>query len=89
MVDNVIPFPRPHEMRTEPDALGLYVRAGHNDHAELLNLLAAGDADFFGVVLDAVHDVRHRELRKQIKTRKSDAILEPGTQQSATMGGYT
>jgi hypothetical protein len=69
--------------------VGLYVRAGRNDHKALLNLLSAGDLRCFGVVIDAVHVGRHRELREQVVEHRLDAILDPQTQAAATIGGYT
>ncbi|MFQ5954119.1 MAG: hypothetical protein ACE5JZ_03545 [Kiloniellales bacterium] len=89
MADNVIQMSPPRAVRPAPEPLGLYVRAGRNDHIELLNLLAAGDAECFGVVFDAVHVNRHKELREQIVERRLDAILDPKTQPAATVGGYT
>ena len=65
MADNVTYLPRPRAVRPAPDPVGLYVRAGRNDHKALLNLLSAGDLRCFGVVIDAVHVGRHRELREQ------------------------
>lgn len=88
MGDNVIRMPRPRAVRPAPEPLGLYVRAGRNDHVDLLNLIAAGDAECFGVVFDPVHVDRHRELREQVVGRRLDAILDPKTQPAATVGGY-
>ena len=89
MTDNVTRLPRPRAVRPAPELLGLYVHAGRNDHKELLNLLSAGDLRCFGVVIDAVHVNRHRELREQVIDRGLDAILDPETQAAATIGGHT
>lgn len=89
MADNVTHLPRPRIVRPAPEPLGLYVRAGRNDHKALLNLLSAGDLRCFGVVIDAVHLDRHEELRKQVVDHRMDAILDPQTQAAATIGGYT
>lgn len=45
MSERVVQFtPYPRDVRPVPDPLGLYVRVGHTDYSELLNLIAAGDA---------------------------------------------
>jgi hypothetical protein len=89
MADNVTHLPRPRLLRPAPEPLGLYVRAGRNDHRALLNLLSAGDLRCFGVVIEAVHVARHRELREQSIEHRLDAVLDPQTQAAATIGGYT
>lgn len=89
MADNVTYLPRPRAVRPAPETLGLYLRAGRNDHKALLNLLSGGDLGCFGVVIDAVYVARHRELREQIAEHQLDAILDPQTQAAATIGGYT
>lgn len=89
MADNVIQMSQPRTVRPVSEPLGHFVRAGHNDHVELLNLMASGDADFFGIVFDATHVDRHKELREQVIARGLDAILDPRTQPAATVGGFT
>jgi len=85
---NVTPlFPR--AVRPAPDPLGLYLRPGRNDHGEMLNLIASGDAGCFGAVFDPTFSDRHAVLREQITAHKLDAILDPKTQPAATPGGYT
>jgi hypothetical protein len=54
-----------------------------------LDLIAAGNAGFNGVVFDPTHLRRHRELREQVLQHRLDAILDPKTQQSATAGGFS
>jgi len=89
MADNVTPLPRLRAVRPAPEPLGLYVRVGRNDHRALLNVLSAGDLGCFGVVIDAVHVDRHREIREQVVEHRLDAILDPQTQPAATIGGHT
>jgi hypothetical protein len=89
MADNVTPLPRLRTVRPVPEPLGLYVRVGRNDHKALLNTLSAGDLGCFGVVVDAVHVHRHREIREQVVEHRLDAILDPQTQPAATIGGHT
>lgn len=62
MSRNVIHLPRPRTQRPGPEGLGFYVRAGRNDHVALLDLLATGEDRIFGLVIDAQHADRHREL---------------------------
>jgi hypothetical protein len=89
MAENVTYLPRPRAVRPAPEPLGLYIRAGRNDHKELLNLLSSGDLGCFGVVIDAVHVNRHQELREQVVEHRLDAVLDPKTQAAGTIGGYT
>jgi hypothetical protein len=37
------------------EPLGLYFRAGRNDHTAVAHVLAAGPPQFTGVILDASH----------------------------------
>lgn len=89
MADNLTYLPRPRAVRPALDPLGLYVRAGRNDHKDFLNLLSAGDLRCHGVVIDAVYADRHKELLEHIVDHRLDAILDPKTQPAATIGGYT
>jgi hypothetical protein len=90
MSENVTPFPNfPRAVRSAPDPLALYLRPGRNDHGEMLNLIASGDADCFGAVFDPSLGNRQNELKKQILEHKLDAILDPKTQQLALQGSYT
>ena len=70
-------------------AYGALCSRRSEDHRALLNLLSAGDLRCFGVVIEAVHVARHRELREQAIEHRLDAILDPQTQAAATIGGYT
>jgi hypothetical protein len=79
----------PRSLRPAPDPLALYLRPARNDHRIFSDLLAAGDASFFGAVLDPTRLKRHGELREQILRSRIDAVLDPRTQESATPGGYT
>jgi hypothetical protein len=79
----------PRNVRAAPDPLALYLRPGRNDHRDILNLIAAGDAACFGAVFDPTLHSRHGELREQVLKHRLDAILDPKTQASATEGGYT
>ena len=86
MSESVTPFPRP--IRAVPDPMGLYLRAGHNDHRQLSNLLLSGSQKIFGAVIDATASEKHKELRDQLAKSKLDIILDPRTQPAATQGGF-
>jgi hypothetical protein len=88
MAHAVAPF-TPRLVRPAPDPLGLYFRVGRNDHRPLLDLLAGGDTRFFGVVCDPTHVKFQRELVERAAARRLDVILDPRTQASATLGGFT
>jgi hypothetical protein len=79
----------PRVVRPAPNPLGLHLRPGRNDHGEILNLIASGDAGCFGAVFDPTFADRHAVLREQITMHRLDAILDPRTQPAATPGGYT
>lgn len=89
MSDNVTPFPGfPRAVKPAPQPLGLFLRAGRNDHGLLLNMLASGDAAYFGAVLDPTKIGRHAELRDVLIEKRLDAILDPMTQQLALPGSF-
>jgi hypothetical protein len=83
---SVTQFPR--VVRPVPDPLGHYVHVGHNDHKALSDLIAAGDASLFGVVMDATLMRRQSELRDQAVEHNLDVVLNPKTQEMASVGGY-
>lgn len=90
MNGDVTSFPSfPRAVRPAPDPLGLYLRPGRNDHRDRSNLIAAGDASCFGLVLDPCLMKRHGEVYEQALKHRLDAILDPKTQQSALPGGYS
>lgn len=75
-------------IRSVPDPLALYVRAGRTDHTALLGFLATGDAAMAGLVFEAKRVAKQHELLHQVAERHLDAVLDPMTQQMATVGGY-
>jgi len=80
---------QPRAVRPAPEPLGLYLRAGRNDHLVLLNLIATGQTACFGVVFDAAQEDRHKELKEQVLTHRLDAILDTKVMQMALPGGHT
>jgi hypothetical protein len=79
----------PRTIRPAPDPLGLYIRVGWNDHRELLDLLARGDAHCFGFIFNADYLPRHLELLERVLESRLDAVLDFRTQPSATIGGHS
>lgn len=79
---------QPRAVRPAPEPLGLYLRAGRNDHLELMNIFAAGDTGCFGVVFDATLEARHKELKEQVLAHRLDAILDTKVMQLALPGGH-
>jgi hypothetical protein len=82
-------FLEPRIIRAVPDPLALYVRANRNDQPPLLDLLARRDANCFGIVIEATAVKAQRELRDNAASAKLDVILDPRTQASATIGGFS
>ena len=88
MTKKVTQFPSfPRAVRPVPSPLALYLRAGRNDHNQLLKLFASGTAACYGVIFDPCQLNRHQELMEDVLARRIDAILDPKTQQSALPGG--
>jgi hypothetical protein len=65
------------------------VRAGFNGHVALLDLLGSGEKGIFGVVIDAQHLDRHRELITEARRRDLDVVLDPKVLQMGFPGGVT
>lgn len=70
------------------EPLGLYFRAGRNDHTTLMQSMARGAPAFTGAVLDASLAVRHDDLRLDLNQRRLETILDPMTMELATDGGW-
>ncbi|CAA7611937.1 hypothetical protein [Magnetospirillum sp. UT-4] len=86
MSDNVIRLPRPRGVRTGIAPLAFFVRVGHNDHKEMLDLMATGERGVFGFVIGAQDVGRHRDLIAEARRREYDVILDPKTQQMGLSG---
>ncbi len=89
MTANVIHLPRPHQARSGPRPLALFVRVGRNDHREMLDLIATGEQGIFGFIIEAQYVERHRELMTEARRRNFDLILDPKTQPMGLPGGHT
>lgn len=87
MSDNFSAYPR--MIRPAPEPLGLYFRAGRNDRACLLDWLASGNSGAMGCVVDPTLVKPQRDLIDQLLSNRLDAVLDPRTQASATIGGHT
>lgn len=81
--------PMPRLVRSAPSPLGLYFRADLNAHTTLSQLLVSGQRSYHGVVIDATRTKRHADLLKEAERSRLECILDPCTQASATIGGYT
>ena len=66
--------------------LGLYLRPGRNDHTVFQQLLAE-DKAVSGLVLDARHLDRQRELRASLIDNGVHAVLDVDFMEMATPGG--
>lgn len=89
MTANVVYLPRPHQARSGPQQLALFVRVGRNDHREMLDLIATGEQGIFGFIIEAQYIDRHRELMTEARRRDFDIILDPKTQPMGLPGGHT
>jgi len=89
MAENIVHLPRPVSLRPEPHSLGFYVRVGHNDHREVLDLIATGERGIFGFVIDARNVERQAELLHEAKRHNFDLILDPKTQPMGLPGGHS
>jgi hypothetical protein len=69
--------------------LGFFVRVGRNDHVELLHLIATGERNIFGFVIDAHNIERHHELITEARGHDIDVVLDPKTQQMGFPGSHT
>lgn len=88
-MSNVVQLPRPQPLRPSPARLGYYLRIGRNDHVTVANLLAEGERGYLGLVVDAQHASRHRELIAAASERGLDVVLDTKSQPAAFVGGYS
>jgi hypothetical protein len=88
-MSNVVQLPRPQRLRPSPARLGYYLRVGRNDHVTVANLLAEGEQAYLGLVIEAQHAIRHRELIASAAARGLDVVLDPKSQPAAFIGGYS
>lgn len=90
MQGNVIQLPRPRATRSMLPRMGLYLRVGWNQHLDLLEVLAAGERNFHGIVVDAGSvERRHGELCSYALQTGLDVALDPKTHPMALPGGYS
>ena len=76
MADNVIQLPRPRNVRPSAGRLGLYLRVGFNQHSELLEVMAGGERNFHGLVIEAQHAKRHAQLISHALNADIDVVLD-------------
>ncbi|MFO1349898.1 MAG: hypothetical protein U1F68_04145 [Gammaproteobacteria bacterium] len=80
--------PKIRVVRSAPDPLGLYIRAGRVDHKDLQSFITTGSPVFTGVVFEAKRVQHQKELLTLVLEKGLDAVLDPQTQAMATAGGY-
>jgi len=88
-MSNVVQLPRPQRLRPSPARLGYYLRVGRNDHVTVASLLAEGEQAYLGLVIEAQHAARHRELITAASARGLDVVLDTKSQPAAFVGGYS
>lgn len=88
-MSNVVQLPRPQRLRPSPARLGYYLRVGRNDHVTVASLLAEGEQAYLGLVVEAQHVTRHRELITAAASRGLDVVLDTKSQPAAFIGGYS
>ncbi|TPK05702.1 hypothetical protein FJ872_25795 [Mesorhizobium sp. B2-5-9] len=88
-MSNVVQLPRPQRLRPSPARLGYYLRVGRNDHMTVASLLAEGEQGYLGLVVEAQHVTRHRDLITSATSRGLDVVLDTKSQPAAFVGGFT
>lgn len=88
-MSNIVQLPRPRRLRPSPARLGYYLRIGRNDHVTMSHLLAEGERAYLGLVIDAQHVTRHRELIGEATKLGLDVVLDTKSQQAEFVGGYS
>ena len=76
------------QLHAVPDPLGLYIRPGHNGHLSLAHLLGEGDHPIRGAVLGASHDEFQANLRRDLRSKKHEIVLDSQAMELATAGGF-
>jgi hypothetical protein len=85
----MVDVPVPRLIRPNLDPVGLYLRAGYNDHKDIANAILAGRTHFTGVVVDAHRMERHREMLDLVEKTNLECVLDPCTQAASMPGGYS
>ena len=89
MSSNVIHLPRGPRVRPSAAPLALFIRVGHNDHRELLDLIAAGERGISGFIVQAQYVRRHQDLIVEARNQGFDLVLDPKTHAMGLPGGHT
>lgn len=88
-MSNVVHLPRPRPLRPSPARFGYYLRVGRNDHVTVASLLAEGEQTYLGLVIEAQHAHRQRDLIGSALARGLDVILDTKSQPATFVGGYS
>ena len=78
----------PRAVKAAPEPLGWYLRPSFGNHRRIADAVAGGTLGLHGIVFDPAHEDRHAELRDLVVERNRDAVLDPRTQELATIGGF-
>ena len=79
---------RPYlRLHREPGPLGAYVRPLERDYTHMAKLISAGFSVGTGVVIDACHPGRSRDLRSYARDRNLEVVLDPRSIELSTEGG--
>jgi len=89
MNSNAVHLPRAHKDREAIRPLGLYLRVGRQQHKDVLDVLAAGERGFMGLIIEAPYTERHWELRAEAAKQGLDVVLDPKTHAKATVDGHS
>ncbi len=89
MNSNAVHLPRARKDREAIRPLGLYLRVGRQQHKDVLDVLAAGERGFMGLIIEAPYTERHWELRAEAAKQGLDVVLDPKTHAKATVGGHS
>jgi hypothetical protein len=76
-------------LRVVEDPRGIDFRLGRNDHATMMQVLAAGAARIRGVVFAAHLESRQQEMRFEPSRRGAETVLAPLALELATAGDGT
>ena len=71
----------------EPRPLGAYVRPLERDHSHTAALISAGFRVGTGIVIDACHPSRSRDLRSCARDARLEVVLDPRSVELSTEGG--
>lgn len=79
----------PSVLYAVPDELGLYFRPGRADHKSFLQrLLEEEHRPLSGAVLDPCYEQTYEDVRRELRSRRCEVVLDTQALQLATPGGF-